>query len=77
MSVDHEKLIGNDGSEFTNKGLGPRSVSQYDVLPGKAAHDALVDASQALLPLADYVETHFTRDLPFDSQAPCAHGDQG
>lgn len=70
MSVDNEKFIGNDGSEFTNKGLGPRSVSQYDVLlPGKAAHDALIEASQKLIPLADYVENHFSPESPTKSKA--------
>ena len=42
-----------------NQGLGPRSVSQYDDFNDNAAFDALKDASQKLLPLADYIENNF------------------
>ena len=47
------------------KGMGPRSVSQYDdSFHSMTAHDALKDASNQLLPLADYIESHF---VPSDS----------
>ena len=38
----------------------PRSVSVYDELQTDAAHEALLDASKSLLPLADYIEENFS-----------------
>ena len=50
----------NDG-----KGMGPRSISQYDdTFHSMSAHEALKDASNQLIPLADYIESHF---VPSDS----------
>ena len=45
----------NDG-----KGMGPRSISQYDdTFHSMSAHEALKDAANQLFPLADYMEEHF------------------
>ena len=78
MSADEDDIFPeycpeNDSSVFTNKGLA-RSISQYVELPGKAAHDALLEASQKLIPLADYVENHFVREP--QNTKPKAHSEQ-
>ena len=53
-----------DEAEFremeSGKGMGPRSVSQYDdTFHSLTAREALKDASIQLLPLADYIENNF------------------
>ena len=54
----------NDEVVFRNNNIkGPCSVSGYGDILCKAAHDALIEASQALLPLADYIEQHFSQCL--------------
>ena len=60
-----------DDAEFREttegKGMGPRSVSQYDdTFHSMTAHEALKDASNQLFPLADYIESHF---IPSESTA--------
>ena len=50
----------NDG-----KGMGPRSISQYDdTFHSMSAHEALKDASNQLIPLADYIEDSFVPSDP-------------
>ena len=50
----------NDG-----KGMGPRSISQYDdTFHSMSAHEALKDAANQLFPLADYMEDHFIPSDP-------------
>ena len=47
------------------KGMGPRSVSQYDdTFHSMSAHEALKDAANQLFPLADYMEDHFIPSDP-------------
>ena len=54
-----------NGVEFReNQEEEPRimSVSMYGDIQSKAAHEELIQASQNLLPLADYIEQNFTPD---------------
>ena len=54
-----------NGVEFReNNDDDPRvkSVSMYGDIQSKAAHEELVQASQNLLPLADYIEQNFSPD---------------
>ena len=53
----------------------PCSVSGYGDIQCKAAHDALVKASQALLPLADYIEQNYVQGvLDVESNEQEIHG---
>ena len=45
----------------------PCSVSGYGDLQSKSAHDALLQASRDLLPLADYIEQNYSPDPNKDS----------
>ena len=54
--------------ESTNQGNMARSVSQYgdpefDQLEAKAAHAALLEGSEKLMEVADYVENNFYMDF--------------
>ena len=51
--------------EYENK--EPCSVSGYGDLQSKSAHDALLQASRDLLPLADYIEQNYSPDPNKDS----------
>ena len=44
----------------------PCSVSGYGDLQSKSAHDALLQASRDLLPLADYIEQNYSPDVNKD-----------
>ena len=66
--VDHDELNDVDYREQRNLPRSvsayadklPRSVSIYDEMHTDAAHEALLNASKSLLPLADYIEENFT-----------------
>ena len=64
MVIEHEEYQDHDEVKFRDNSMEPCiRVSRYDDMQCKAAHDALFDASQALLPLADYIEQNFSRDF--------------
>ena len=77
--VDHDELndvnyrkqqrhLPRSVSEYVDDKL-PRSVSVYDEIHTDAAHEALLNASKSLLPLADYIEESFSdRHLSDGSQ---------
>ena len=54
------------------KGMGPRSISQYDdTFHSMTAHEALKDAANQLFPLADYMEDHFIPSDPTTETRDC------
>ena len=60
-----EELEEFDGVQFRDyENDEPRvmSISGYGEMQSKAAHDALVQASRDLLPLADYIEQSYSPD---------------
>ena len=61
MVFENNDFKTNNGVDFregNNRELP--SVSRYGELECNAAHNALVEASEALLPLADYIEHSFS-----------------
>ena len=57
-------MIGEENDEVVfrdNNIKGPCSGSGYGDIQCEAAHEALIEASQALLPLADYIEHNFSQ----------------
>ena len=62
MVVESDEYEDYDEVEFRNNNKEPCSVSEYGDIESKAAHDALVQASQDLLPLADYIEQNYSQD---------------
>ena len=57
---DFEEYNGVEFRDFQDEEHRVMSVSAYGDLQCKAAHEELVQASQSLCPLADYIEQNFT-----------------
>ena len=57
---EFEEFDGIEFRDYDNNEPRIMSVSAYGELQSKAAHDALVQASENLLPLADYIEQSYS-----------------
>ena len=77
MVMETDEFEDYNGVEFRDvTDTHVMSVSDYGDLQSKAAHDALIQATQNLLPLADYIEQSFIPDTASNSGSEPINGFQ-